>query len=263
MVTARRWTWLLGLLPVLLLVVPAGALEVEVHWNVVQEPVVVTEAATNITSDGAILHGRLTDLGGADTVTVSFEWGTTPAMGEETPSQILNESGIFSASISGLDAGTDYYFRARAIGNGTALGDTLTFRTTVGPVTDETFPQFWIYIIIAAAVLLASYVLLRRRHLGAPEEDRLIEKAFVINNKGQLLKELTFGTDGVELGYRDLLKLLVGKGLIKVETVKSGKHYVHFLHKDGIHMACVSANRSREKVLERASRLFEDLKDEL
>lgn len=258
----RRWTWVPLILP-LLLATSASGLDVEVGWRIVRMPFITTEMATDISSDGAVLNGYLEDIGGVEAVRVSFEWGRTPALGEEISADVLTEPGSFSATLTELEPNREYYFRAKAVGNGTAYGGTLTFRTASGPSVDDVFPQLWMYIVIAAVALLVSFFILRKSRVLGEKEERLIEKAFIINNKGQLLKELSLGTDGVDLGYRDLLKLLVGKGLIKVETVKSGKHYVHFLHRDGIHMACVSSSPAREKVLEKASRLFEDLKDEL
>ncbi len=260
---ARRWICLLWVLPLLLLATPALGLDVDVGWHLLQAPVVSTNPATDIVSDGAVLNGDLLDLGGVASVSASFEWGSSPALGQETPPQLVGEAGAFQATLTGLQPDTEYYFRAKAVGNGTALGSTLTFRTAIGPATGEIFPQLWLFVIIAAVAAVVAFLVFRRYIPWGGEEGEVILKAFVINNKGQLVRELSFGTDGVDLGYSDLLKLLIGKGLIKVESVQSGKYHVHFLHRDGLHMASVSLLSSREKVLRRANKLFDEIKEGL
>ncbi|MFQ5838546.1 MAG: hypothetical protein ACE5HJ_07160 [Thermoplasmata archaeon] len=240
------------------------ALDVRVGWHIGQAPVVTTEAATDITEGEVVLNGVLTDLGDVAVVTLSFEWGSSPALSQATSSQETNVTGAFQAFLTDLDPDTQYYFRAKATGNGTSVGDTLTFRTATASTTLDDFLQFWPYIIVIVAGVAVVALLLLRRYLPAAQaEDELILKALFLNKKGQLLKELNLGGDGVDLGYRQLLKLLVGKGLVKVETVKSDKYYVHFLHRDDVHMASVSLSSSRNKVLRRANSLFEDVKDEL
>jgi len=47
----------------------------------------------------------------------------------ETSPETMDTNGPFSAPLSGLDLGTTYHFRARAVGDGTAYGDDMTFTT--------------------------------------------------------------------------------------------------------------------------------------
>ncbi len=92
-------------------------------------PTVLSTAAGDITAISATLNGNLTSLGSAGNVSVSFEWGATPAFGNATPTQIMNSTGAFSASLSSLTANTTYYYRAKAVGDGTSYGGNVTFTT--------------------------------------------------------------------------------------------------------------------------------------
>jgi len=79
---------------------------------------VLTNSAESISPNSAKLAGTLTDLGGADSVNVWFEWGTTTNYGNETIHQVKNSTGIFNETITGLDPNTIYYFRATASKSG-------------------------------------------------------------------------------------------------------------------------------------------------
>ena len=95
------------------------------------QPLLATLAATDISTSGATLHADLTDSGNSDSVAVSFEYGKTSGYGNTAAGVPANlaEPGSFTAVLSGLDAGTTYYFRAKATGNGAAYGDSLSFTT--------------------------------------------------------------------------------------------------------------------------------------
>ncbi len=132
-----RWK----LLPVFMMILPlflgaVAALDTTVRWDLLAEPTVITNPATNITDEMAILHGNLTDFGDASSANVSFQWGPSPSLGMETPSQEMDAIGIFEAPIIGLEPDKSYYFRAKAVGNGTDYGSILTF-TTEGSITPE------------------------------------------------------------------------------------------------------------------------------
>ncbi len=118
-----------------------AALDTTVRWDLLAEPTVITNPATNITDEIAILHGNLTDLGDASSANVSFQWGPSPTLGMETPSQEMDATGIFEAPIIGLEPDRSYYFRAKAVGNGTGYGSILTF-TTEGSITPEQIMLF-------------------------------------------------------------------------------------------------------------------------
>jgi len=94
-------------------------------------PAVDTNPAGNITSISATLNGNLTSLGNASTVSVSFEWGLDTSYGNETTPGNMTSPGPFSADLGNLTPGTTYHFRAKAVGDGTAYGNDMTFSTIV------------------------------------------------------------------------------------------------------------------------------------
>jgi len=92
-------------------------------------PAVITNDADNLAPTSATLNGYLDDLGTTTSVTVSFEWGLTTSHGNETTLEFRGASGNFSFNLTGLVSGTTYYFRAKAVGDGTSYGDEKTFTT--------------------------------------------------------------------------------------------------------------------------------------
>jgi phosphodiesterase/alkaline phosphatase D-like protein len=98
-------------------------------------PLVTTNDATSEATTSATLNGDLTSLGTARSVTVSFEWGTTSgSYTYTTAGQARTSTGTFSADLSGLDPGTTYYFRAKAVGGGDPVyGEEKSFTTLTTP----------------------------------------------------------------------------------------------------------------------------------
>ena len=93
---------------------------------------VETSAATSVGETTATLNGELTSLENASKATVYFRWREADSGDwNETDMQTLEETGVFSATVEGLSAGTQYEFRARAKSGEIASesGDTLTFTT--------------------------------------------------------------------------------------------------------------------------------------
>ena len=88
-----------------------------------------TRSATDVHSTTATLNGILDDLGTASSVRVSFEWGITPAYGNETTVLVLAATGSFNANVSSLEPNTTYHFRAKATGDGVAYGADMMFTT--------------------------------------------------------------------------------------------------------------------------------------
>lgn len=98
----------------------------------VTAPTATTSAATAATTT-ATLNGTVNANGGSTTVT--FEYGITSSYGSTataTPSTVTGNSNTsVAASLTGLTAGTTYYFRVKAVnGGGTTYGAQQTFTTT-------------------------------------------------------------------------------------------------------------------------------------
>ena len=96
-------------------------------------PYATTEAATDITTSTATLHGTVNPSGLS--IAVSFEYGLTPAYGSTvtaTPTPVTGTAVIpVSAAISGLAPATTYHYRTKGIGGTQPVyGSDLTFTTT-------------------------------------------------------------------------------------------------------------------------------------
>jgi len=95
-------------------------------------PIVVTTAATAVTSTSATLNGTVNANGAA--TTVSFEYGLTTAYGTTVPGVPASVSGSVVtpvlANITGLLPGNTYHFRVKGTNSfGTTNGNDLTFTT--------------------------------------------------------------------------------------------------------------------------------------
>jgi len=91
----------------------------------INPPLATTTSATNITQTSATLNGTLTNMGGAATCLVWFEWGTTGTEGvsgsygnSTTPVPMTAIGSILPVTISGLTSGQTYYFEAFAKNGG-------------------------------------------------------------------------------------------------------------------------------------------------
>jgi hypothetical protein len=75
----------------------------------------------------------LTSLGSSISVTVSFEYGLDDKNPDkETLGIVEVNTGSFSSKILNLTPGTTYYFRAKAVADGTGYGEINKFTTNVG-----------------------------------------------------------------------------------------------------------------------------------
>ena len=92
-------------------------------------PRVETLKTRNITDTSVRLSGKLTKLGTARDVVVSFLWGTTKACKDgETPAVTMNSTGRFSRKLSGLSTDTTYYYKAKVVGDDIGYGKVESFR---------------------------------------------------------------------------------------------------------------------------------------
>lgn len=157
----------------ILFAVPTLALDVGVDWSLENVPTVATLGATDVSQNSAILRGSLGGLGGEPSVEVSFEWGTSPAFGQDTAPETLAIPGIFEASVGQLAPDTAYYYRAKAAGNGTAVGETLSFQTIPAAAAGDLFSQLWFWLVLAAVAGVLGFFITRkqmaaRRKSGEP-----------------------------------------------------------------------------------------------
>lgn len=98
------------------------------------QPSVITGTAYNITETGANIDGEVTDDGGAGITErgVCYGTSTNPSVSDNVVIK-GGDIGSFSALLTGLTAGTEYYFRAFATNNvGTAYGSEGVFTTISG-----------------------------------------------------------------------------------------------------------------------------------
>ncbi len=93
-------------------------------------PIAQTVQATDISSTGVTLNG----YAGANysSTTVTFEYGTTDSYGQTiaaTPGTVTDQDNV-SASVSGLEVGTTYHYRLKAVNAfGTTYGVDREFTT--------------------------------------------------------------------------------------------------------------------------------------
>lgn len=96
---------------------------------------VTTGPASNLTSNSVVLSGGITSLGDLKSVQVYFEWGISTAYGNATTPQTLTRADAFTATLTGLNPGTTYHYRAVAISpTGPVQGSDVTFSTLQEPV---------------------------------------------------------------------------------------------------------------------------------
>ena len=97
-------------------------------------PVVTSPEATEMGPHTAVLYTEVSALGTADSVEVSFEYGTDTAdYRYETLPKTKTEAGAVSISLVDLTPGTTYYFRAKAAGHGIEYSEERVFTTSTTP----------------------------------------------------------------------------------------------------------------------------------
>ena len=100
-------------------------------------PVLTTTTASAITQTTATSGGNITSDGGATVTARGVCWSTTsgPTTALSTKTTDNTGTGVFTSSINGLTAGTDYYVKAYATNSaGTAYGNEISFTSTASTV---------------------------------------------------------------------------------------------------------------------------------
>ncbi len=100
----------------------------------IQTPTVITSDISNVTSNSVICGGEVTDDGGATVTERGICWNTSanPTISDSHVSAGTG-TGLFSATMSGLQASTTYHVRAYATNEaGTAYGEDKEFTTLSG-----------------------------------------------------------------------------------------------------------------------------------
>src|SRR5690606_5452891 len=110
-------------------------------------PTVTTGSAADITTTSATLGGNATDNGGAEITARGIEYSTTEGFTEGSGTEVAADeagTGEFTVSVTGLTAGTTYYYRAYATnGEGTSYGDEVSFTTEAGSTPDSPYGRLY------------------------------------------------------------------------------------------------------------------------
>lgn len=138
----RRWTYVItaiagAVIVILAVILMQQPIPASTTPQVKTPPSVSTVAATGIDQTVATLNGNLGGVGTAATVTVGFRYGTDSGLAGATNVSVvsLTAATAFDQGLTGLTAGTTYYFQAWADGEGFATATALSFTTlsSTGP----------------------------------------------------------------------------------------------------------------------------------
>ncbi len=104
------------------------------EYSAPEPPTVTTISSANATNEGGIVTSNITFWGGDNATSRGVQYGTNTGNYTANVTEVCNSSGgVFTTTLTGLDAGTVYYSRAFAInGNGNGYGSELTLRTLSG-----------------------------------------------------------------------------------------------------------------------------------
>jgi len=106
----------------------------------VRDPMVVESSyATDVGDDTGTLQGKVLHDGGSNLVATGFKWGLQADLSDAADTVVtMAADSTFEAVLTGLTAGSTYYFSAYSTNAaGTSYGDTLTFATLCDPVPSD------------------------------------------------------------------------------------------------------------------------------
>ena len=175
-------------------------------------PTASTTAASDITSTTATLNGNITSDGGAAITARGFVYATSNAAltidNTAVDAVIVSgTTGVFEKEITGLTAGTTYYYRAYAINSvNTAYGEVQSFTTTTeAALSIEDFELAGISISPNPTSGIVNMTIAEKANYR------------LLNMKGQVLKKGTFATGAHSI---DISSLAEGVYLLKIKTGK-------------------------------------------
>lgn len=142
------------------------------------EPGVTTNEAA-IKADSVTLKGLIKDTGKKEITSYGFRWGTGRELGKDKKlDSSIEANKMFSATISGLEPGTIYYYQAYATNaTGSGYGDIKTFKVpekhNEAPVVTITKPSGNISVISGEKVSIAA---------AAKDDEKVYSMELFINN---------------------------------------------------------------------------------
>ena len=93
-------------------------------------------SATTVVGQSVTFVGKVTSMGGAESIDVWFEYGKDDNYGLKTAKKTIHEKGIYCISVANLSPCTTYHYRAVAKNSaGTAYGREKTFTTACNSVS--------------------------------------------------------------------------------------------------------------------------------
>ena len=157
--------------------------------DVQEAPAVSTTAATDVTSTTATLNGDITSDGGAEITARGFVYATSNAdliigATDVTNVTVSGTTGVFTENITGLTAGTTYFYAAYAINSvGTTYGNEQNFTTLAKPTVST-----------AAASAITSTTATLNGNITSDGGAEITERGFVYATSNT---DLIIGTTGV------------------------------------------------------------------
>lgn len=105
--------------------------ETKTFTTPISSPIVVTNDASDITKNSAVMNANITHNGGGTISAYGFLYGTSAASLTIEVKKTENKEGAFSSTISGLSSNVTYYYKAFATNeNGTSYGEVVSFTTS-------------------------------------------------------------------------------------------------------------------------------------
>ena len=117
----------------------------------------LSTSSAKVTSKIATMRANVSDLGSETTLTTYFEYGPTTSYGTIVAGSptILSGTGTYSVTVTGLNLGVTYHYRAVVVGNSTAVtnGNDITFTTP--PATNAAIIAGNVSIVFGVVVIIA------------------------------------------------------------------------------------------------------------